>query len=81
MAADVLRQSAATVGEPCVFHPHDSDRNTILLAPTSVPIRRDANWCLALLPYKPDCSPIAALLPLLPTACDSLRSCCGSWSL
>src|SRR2546423_4761381 len=81
VAAAVLREQPVVVGEPCLFHHHDSGRNPILLAPTRLPIRCYSTWRPGFLPYELTCSSIDALLLLLSTASDSLRSSCDCWPI
>src|SRR5205823_8369379 len=81
VAAAVLRGQPVVVGEPCLFHNHHSGCNTILLAQTRLPLRRYGTWCPGFLPYELTCSSIDALLLLLSTASDSLRSSCDCCSL
>src|SRR6266853_2117835 len=76
LATDVLRGPFVIVGEPYFFHPHDSSRNPILLAPTRLPLRCYGAWRPGFLPHELDCGSIYALLHLLSTASYSLRSSC-----
>src|SRR5947209_2233459 len=81
MGTNVLRGPFVVIGEPCVFHPHDSRRNPILLAPTRLPLCCHGACWSGLLPHEPNCGPLHALLYLFSAASYSLRSRCHCYTL